>query len=53
MRRRSDKIIDPVQVREATEHRRDALEHSSQLRPHVSPLRRFVRRITGRGRGVS
>ena len=48
VRRRTDNPYDPAQVKQATEHRRDSLEHDAQLRPHVSRLRRLLKRVTRR-----
>jgi hypothetical protein len=46
--KRLDNPYATAQLRQSTEHRRDALERPDQLRPHVSRLRLAVNRVTGR-----
>jgi hypothetical protein len=46
--RRLDNPYNTEQLRQSTEHRRDALTRPGQVRPHVGRLRVLLNRITGR-----
>jgi hypothetical protein len=45
---RLDNPYNTAQVKQSTEHRRDALGRASQYQAHVGPLRRLINRIVGR-----